>query len=329
MKTPRFDLDVSSSWVGRTRRRVIGLNPAQTTFDVRGFLSHDPVARARLERVGRGFAAGFNVGLQSAHVDAVVDAVECLPIDLHGFGFEGAGMSLALLDRIWPPWNGRRVEQLLRRTPEHVYRVNIGVGRALAKLGRNLPHPPDDLDPLFGWLALDGYGFREGYVDWERWLGAAPRRSRPPLSGAAADVFDQGLGRSLWFSQGADVSAVAQRISTFERHRAENLWSGIGLASTYAGGTEAEALRRLRERAGPYAVHLGQGACLAAKARAKAGPVPPHTGMAVEMLCELSVHDAARLCDEALPRRREHCSGDDYQRWRSTVRAGLLSTMRP
>src|SRR3712207_8380154 len=56
---------------------------------------------------------------------------------------------------------------------------------------------------------------------------------------------DQGLGRSLWFVQGADVRRIPATVNAFPAERRPDLWSGLGLACGYAGGrTRAEVDRK-------------------------------------------------------------------------------------
>ncbi len=329
MTSEEWALEVASTPGRRLRRRLIGLSPTEADFETRGFRGTDPEARARLERVGRAFVAGFNAALEARGIETLTRGLDALPASLRGFGFEGAAMSLALLDRLWPPWNGARVASLLRHVPEHTYLIHVGVGWALARLGRRKATPPRDLDPLLGWLVFDGYGFSSGYFGREWWSEPVARRPSPPLEGIAARIFDQGLGRSLWFSQGADPDAIVDRISTFEPRRAQDLWSGVGLACTYAGGPDPRALERLQRAAGTLSAHLGQGACFAAEARARSGVVPKHTEDAVGVLCRLSVEEAATLCDSTRPvDQQQRFSGDDYEGWRAAIRADLSLRMK-
>jgi hypothetical protein len=83
----------------------------------------------------------------------------------------------------------------------------VGLGWAWARLPGNPERRLPALDPLLGWLAVDGYGFHEGYFHWRRRVSA--RELPRGLSASARRVFDQGLGRSLWFVEGADVPRAA------------------------------------------------------------------------------------------------------------------------
>jgi hypothetical protein len=149
--------------------------------------------------------------------------------------------------------------------------THVGVGWAIARvpwLRRNVDKCLAQLDPLLGWLAIDGYGFQSGFFHAPNSIGAKTYPNG--LSKYARRVFDQGLGRSLWFVEGADVSRISLTIASFHNTRRADLWSGIGLASAYAGGADGPALECLREAAKGYITHMAQGAAFAAKARAPA-----------------------------------------------------------
>jgi hypothetical protein len=173
------------------------------------------------------------------------------------------------------------------------------------------------LDPVLGWLALDGWGFHEGFFHWPKYIDGQP----PPekLRGFERRVFDQGFGRSLWFVNGGNVELIAHTISVFSPQRQSDLWSGIGLAATYAGTIDEDSLTRLREKSGSFQAQLAQGAAFAAKARQRAGNLTDYAGRAARILCGLSAGEAARLTDEAL----ENLPGDSeepaYEIWRRRI----------
>jgi hypothetical protein len=145
-------------------------------------------------------------------------------------------MALALLDLL-APWRNRLGGFIRGGGAAHVYMLHVGAGWALARLRRPLREAPAGMDPLLGWLAADGYGFHEGYFHPRRTVeeGAVPRR----VTGYARRAFDQGLGRSLWFVQGACAARIAAAVARFGPARRADLWSGVGLACAYAGGGPA------------------------------------------------------------------------------------------
>jgi hypothetical protein len=171
------------------------------------------------------------------------------------------------------------------------------------------------------WLVVDGFGFHEGYF---RPRAMIHGKRTPALSSLEARrAFDEGLGRALWFVECADGPRVAARISTFASARQQDLWAGVGLAATYAGGCNTGTLQYLRNQSGEWVSLLAQGSAFAAKARQLAGLQAPHSDHACEILCGCSSSVAASVCD------REHremiqAGIPDYQLWRAKT-AGRLS----
>jgi hypothetical protein len=161
-----------------------------------------------------------------------------------------------------------------------------------------IPSFHSHLDPLLFWLAFDGWGFHEGFFHWPKYINGqtVPRR----FKGYQRRAFDQGLGRSFWFVNGGNVDLISSTIAAFDELRQSDLWSGVGLAATYAGVVEEETLAALRDRAGLYSPHLAQGSAFAAKARQRAGNSTDYTELAVQVLCGISASRAASLCDEEL-----------------------------
>jgi enediyne biosynthesis protein E3 len=179
-------------------------------------------------------------------------------------------------------------------------------------------------DPVLRWLALDGYGFHQAFFQTVRWVSERwrPQRYRAwpgPNADYAHNAVDQGIGRALWFINGANPHAVASCIAGFEPSRHNDLWSGAGLASVYAGGVDAGTLTTFRELAGQYRPALAQGAAFAAKTRLMTGLVVPHTELAVKTHCEMPVQEAAAIVDEigaALPPDGRLTS---YEVWRQRI----------
>jgi len=211
--------------IGRLRGLVLRISPAEATFARRGFgAAADPRARERPERSGAAFLTGYHEGLEETDPVRLAWRLEMLEVELRGFAFEGAAMALTLLDHL-VPWRSGRLAAFLRGPARaHVYIIHVGAGWAIARLPwlrRRVERPLASMDPLLRWLAIDGYGFHEGYFDWPRsvTLGLRPRGLRDYTLRA----FDQGLGRSLWFYGGADVELIARTIERFEAARQADL----------------------------------------------------------------------------------------------------------
>ena len=278
------------------RKRMFGMPLDEASFDKRGFKGGEPHTRAHLDQVGRVFLQGYNSALEEgAPTSALIERLESLPLMMQGFAFEGAAMGLAILDYL-TPWNRYRVPSFLEGAGnDHLYMSYVGVGWAFARLPTSVETGMKELDPLLKWLAVDGYGFHEGYFEPERYY----KRKEVPktLSPYGRRAFDQGLGRCLWFVNVGDVSRISATIASFPAARHEDLWAGIGLAAAYAGGVENASLKALREAAGNHYPALAQGVTFAAKTRIRAGNIADHTELACQVLCHMSAKSAAQVTD--------------------------------
>lgn len=305
------------SLLGSIRRRALGLRPGETSFARRGFRGATIERQARLESVAATFVHGYHAALVANAPEEVTDELGSVPAESRGFAFEGAAMGLALRDRL-TPWSATRLQRFLRGAGDaHTYMIHVGVGWVWARMPFGFRRARRRLDPLLGWLAFDGWGFHDGFFHW---AGCSANRLPPSrLQGYERRVYDQGLGRSFWFSNGANAKLIAQTIAAFAAPRQPDLWSGIGLAATYAGGVGGDELTTLREVAGVHHVQLAQGAAFAAKARQRAGNTTAHTDQAAAILCRLSVEEAARLCDTTLENLPSNGPEPAYEIWRQRI----------
>ena len=298
---------------------MFGISPKETTFAHRGFWQGDPAVREQLEYIGKMFVRGYHEALDENGPDALAARLDTVDIEFRGFAFEGASMSLALQDYLLP-WRRDRLRSFMAGPASaHIYHAHVGAGWALARLRRRVERPLSRLDPLLGWLAVDGYGFHEGYFHTERTVleQATPGR----LTGYARRVFDQGVGRSLWFVECADVDRIAATIAAFDPSRRADLWSGVSLACGYAGGVGREQVEALRDAAAAYEPQLAQGAAFAAGARQRAGNPVPHTDLACRVLTGTSAESAAALTDETAVDLPHDGPDPAYEVWRQRIQA--------
>ncbi|HBY77208.1 MAG TPA: hypothetical protein DEG47_09470, partial [Cyanobacteria bacterium UBA11148] len=337
------------------RQHLFSISPEEATFARRGFHSSNIQTQQQLEQIGHTFLQGYHEAIANPEPETLIPQLNTVTTELRGFAFEGAAMGLALLD-ILTPWKSNRVQMFLADAgANHIYMVYVGMGWALARIPfslehyltqlnqktakkQTLSHPlysyqpnpksisvaarsaiqnPKSIDSLLGWLAIDGYGFHQGYFYPSQYVQkqALPKK----LSGYSRRVFDQGLGRSLWFVYGADIPGITNSLLTFHPDRLSDLWSGIGLACTYAGGVDGDAIKALKIAAGNYQHHLAQGAAFAAKARQRAGNLTPHTELACQLLCGMSSDAAAEITDIALENLSPEEETPAYEVWRRRI----------
>lgn len=275
--------------LGSLRRRLAGIPEPRKVFTRPGFA---PDAWRRFGPVAESLALGYNATLEDSSAPVIVVRLQAVDPALQGFAYEGAGMGLGALD-LMAPWKKRVNAFIEGPGSPHIYTVYVGVGLALARLRRRPERYLGHLDPVLGRAIADGYGFHGGFFEYRRYV---TRRERPAhLSSECRALFDQGLGRAIWFSSGAHIDRTAGTVARFQPDRRGDLWNGVGMACAYGGGTDRAGLDRIREAAGAYGDRLAWGAALAAWTRELAGNQAAHTDQACEVFGGLSSGDAARV----------------------------------
>ena len=282
-----------------------------------------PAAQELLETIGRTFLMGYATAASVRAPHDVGEPLEKLPTQFRGFAYEGAAMGFAMVDAL-SPGNGRRFPAYLAgRGDDHIYMAYVGLGWAMARLPK-IRWPKIALDPVLRWLVLDGYGFHQAYFRTGRYVrgGVQPTWFAWPPDGPdwyAARVFDQGVGRALWFVGGTDTDVVADLIETFPERRRADLFSGAGLAATYAGGVCEEELWTFWRRAAGYRPHVAQGCSFAAEARRRAGLEVPHTDVAAQVFCGMAADEAAHIAIKPRPSGAVPGELPAYEVWRRRI----------
>lgn len=310
---------------GWLRKLLFDISQREASAVRRGFRSSS--AQLQLEQVGRTFLRGYSTALETDDSAALERGLGQIDAELRGFAFEGAAMTLALFDLI-TPWRRDRLAMFLKGAGDaHAYMVHVGIGWAVARVPwarSKVELHLQQLDPLLRWLVLDGYGFHQGYFHWAEHVRQQKAITR--LSPYARRAFDQGLGRSLWFVEGADIPQIMATILAFDDGRRADLWSGVGLACAYAGCVQPADVEALREAAPQHLPEIAQGAAFAAKARQRAGNEADHTDFACRILASLPASSAAAITDECLDGLPD--GSDDqpaYELWRRRVQERLMT----
>ena len=318
-----------STTMGALRRRLLTPSLASVTFAKRGFPGASSPAAEQLEAIPESVICGFEWGIDSRDQWEVERRLSLVQTDHRGFAYEGATMAFTVRDAM-AAGRGHRTRDLLQGPGErHIFLAYIGIGFAMARLPRPLwKNVIPDLTgnpyhPTMSWLAVDGYGFDRAYFDTEIWVNQQRRPAPYPFQGWP-DYFpravDQGIGRALWFIHGAQVPDVVAAVERFAPDRQADLYSGVGLAATFAGGCGYEDLALLRQKAGPHAGDLFQGSVFAAKARDFAGYAPAHSTVALAALTDMSLEEASALADDVARGGFEPSDVPTYEVWRSRIR---------
>ena len=315
---------------GDFRSLIFGLPIDEARFAVRGFNCASP-ARARLEQVGTNVVSHYNLAVAEGCGANLAEHLGFVSKELCGFAHEGAAMGLFAIDALAPFSRGNFERFIEGQAKDHLYMAFIGAGLALGALHLPYERAIRRYEHFSRILIMDGYGFFHAFFRTEPTV----RRQRIPAKVTANETYreryDAGVGRALWFVEGGDPDRLATTIAAFPPVRRPQLWAGVGLAATYAGGVSREWIRRLVEVGAGHEVAMAQGSLLACHARYRAGNPAAHNDLAAQTLTGLTSEQLHRIANDRLADIDENAATtngqDTWSVWLALIRSSLASAM--
>ncbi|MEH1972053.1 MAG: DUF1702 family protein [Nostoc sp.] len=279
----------------------------------RKVMVRDPKVPQRFGHTAEGMWQGYHAAIADEEPEAIVAKLNAIDSELLGFALEGVGIGLAELDALKPQKQNRVQAFLEGTTAAYQTMVYLGVGLGLVRC--KLPIEPylNQQHPVGCWPVVDGYGFNHGIYYWQDYIDgqAIPMQ----LSGYLGRVFDQGLGRSIWLVDCADVNRIATTIGAFPATRQTDLWGGIGYVCASVGGAERSTIEALGKVAGDRVSELAKGATCAAKFRKLLGNQAGYTGLVSEILCSMAAEAGIEIKDTPLKSLPNNSAEPDQQIW--------------
>lgn len=295
------------------KQRLFGMRREDCTFAALGYDEcQDEALRRHLEGVLHVAVDAFQLAMSQPDLDLVVAELERAVDDHHrGFAFEGVGAYLAAIDLA--TWGAtRRLDELVRGPAGHHDGLALlGAGFAVARVpwGAVLwRRYRERLDAALAWCMADGLGFHQGLFRHRQWI--RQRRSPPGfLPSYDRSAFDSGIGRALWWVEGADPRRIADSIGSFPANRQGELWNGIGTACTYAAGRDGEALRDLDRRSGAWRSDFLSGVSFAPLIRRRGRNPSELTDRACRELLGMTADQAADMTQEVVTETEQSLAG--------------------
>lgn len=222
----------------------------------------------KIERIRSIFLDTLLFYSNNNETDALIEYLEKTETIYRSIAYEAISMEIAITDL----QNNRRLDNWLSfaRGPGQVHtaQVYVGLGWAIAKLNLPFAEIVEMIEAHLCHRVADGCGYYDG--SFRQRISVMSMQSPVYLPEALMPAYDQGIGRSLWYTCDAEPIKVKDKIEHFPVSRQADLWRGIGIAVAYVGGCDEEKLRTLLEYVTINRIQLAYGAALAVKSRMEA-----------------------------------------------------------
>lgn len=191
------------------------------------------IARAKkniqlIESIFREVQENFPTGSTNAQLKGVLDKYDS---DFRSVAYESASMCMALHDLKHGQPLTRWKDFLQNYGNVYTVQYYIGLGWAFAQMQISPASELYVFEPEYAGRIADGYGYYDGFF---RRRKSIEQKSLPEWIGKSAlQNYNQGIGRSLWYSLNADVKRTVEIISTFPPERKEFIFRGLGIAMTF------------------------------------------------------------------------------------------------
>lgn len=218
----------------------------------------------------------------------IIPSLEEESPEYRSIAYEGASFEIAMKDLATNnklhPW-----KEFKNASRIHSFHVDIGLGWAFAKTGVSPQSYVESINDLSGSMVLDGIGY---YHSLYKGRSTLKNKTVPPaIEGKNLDLFDQGVGRRLWYMAKGNEQEAIELLHNFAASRHGALFRGIGIACGYVGGCKEHQLKYLKEIS---ASHLGQlqfGITLAGVSRVISETVTPDIDLACRIICDKTLDE--------------------------------------
>lgn len=190
---------------------------------------------------------------------------EFLSIVYEAIAVHLATLDLKLEDNSFSLWNNF----LIKHGALHGSQIHVGLGWALSEMNVTDISILPSFTSTWRWRVLDGYGYHSGL--FKRREAIRSQQVPPFIIQEDIHAFNQGIGRSLWYTSKGDIERLLRSLNLFDLNRQKGLWRGVGLATSYVGGVDKSTLNNFLNASGVFAPQLKCGIIMAIAARKKSG----------------------------------------------------------
>ena len=230
------------------------------------------------------------------NLPALIGYLEDTEKEFSSIAYESASMAIALKDFETAQFPDAWLLFAGGAAAAHQAQVYVGLGWAIAKFNFPFLTAVKKLDTQFYFRIADGCGYYDGSFKHRRTV--INQQLPDYLPAAALPMYDQGVGRSIWYTEKADIHKISSKIESFATGRHSDLWRGVGIAVAYVGGCDDADLKILWKYASVNCFQLAYGAALAARSRSMAKTMTTDTDRCSRLWYQLSADPAEAANEE-------------------------------
>jgi hypothetical protein len=186
-----------------------------------------------MEEIRQTFLQARSVTASAESVAGLLEALGKTNAPYRPVAHEGAAMELALKDfstnsdlSLWNSFLTKSETYLISH-------AHIGLGWAVAHQEISPSPVLVNMRSMMKFYFFDGWGYYDGTFKQRH----AIRNKKMPeaLDQKHLHAYDQGIGRSIWYSCLGKIDRVKEVISSFTAERQKDLWRGIGIGCSFVG----------------------------------------------------------------------------------------------
>lgn len=283
--------------------------------------SHGDVIH-QMDKIKYAFQDALSISLEQDDGYIFERYLENVEPEFRSVAYEGIAMGLALGDLMDGTVLRRWSSFVSVSDPCYAPHIHVGLGWAIAKQKLSSLMFLNAMNPLLRHRVLDGHGYYDGIFK-PRKLAFGQRPES--IERENFQAYDQGMGRSLWYSNNGQIQKVVKMIQDFCSTRHADIWRGIGIACTYVGGCCKTMLNEMLSVSAKHKIQLMAGAALAVKARIETNSLTVNNELICKTWCNLSAQQIIALTINAEP--IFSTPEQTYQTWVSKIEEGLLKVV--
>lgn len=247
---------------------------------------------SKMENIKTIFQSAQESASKFENISELITVLEATEKEFRPVAYEGAAMTLALKDFS----NGDSIinwKRLLDSSKKYACQIYIGMGWAVGQEKRTSLNFIEELDKNMQFRIWDGCGYFDGIFRQRQTIKGQNRLEY--ISEKNYNAYDEGLGRSIWYICKGDETKAAEMIQQFSQERHADLWRGLGIACSFVGGFEENALKTLISLSGKHSAQLGVAAALVAESCVEADCLTPDIELANSIFNNLNAEKAMKI----------------------------------